>query len=120
MPYKCILYEEGDIVFRKYPSADSKPMKVIGTRLDVLGKDTITQFLQFEGCNDDLEISNLYIPYGETINKYKDGLSYYTGIDKDGNVKKSDTKIIILTKSNKTESIPTQAEITFKPFTKTP
>lgn len=46
IPYKCIIYEEGDIVFPKYPNEESKPMLIIGTRLDIIGHNTVTQFLK--------------------------------------------------------------------------
>ena len=78
IPYKCIIYDVGDIVYPKYPNDFSKPKEIIGYRLDVVGANCITQFLKFSDEEDDLNISNHFVPYGDvTRNKYADGLNYY-------------------------------------------
>lgn len=117
-PYRCIIYEEGDVVFPKYPSFDSVPRKVIDSRLDILGKNTVTQLLKLEGLNDDLNVSNFFVPYGEeTRAKYADGLKYYTGVDKQGNIIKNNDTVLVVsttTKERKKVEKPSPPILAFK------
>ena len=118
--YKCILYEEGDVVFPKYPDAKSKPKTIIGTRLDILGTNTVTQFLQFENEDNDLNVSNYFIPYGEeTRAKYQDGLVHFESFNKETGkiVTTSATKVIYTEKKSKS-NLPSQNEILFRPVVK--
>lgn len=95
--YRCIIYEEGDIVIAKYPKSDDVPHKIVDTRMDVLSTSTVTQFLKFADQEDDLNVSNHFVPYGkETIEKYKEGLNFYNGVNIDGEIitTKGITKLI--------------------------
>lgn len=117
IPYTCVIYSDGDVVFPKYPDADSIPRKIVSTRLDILGTDTVTQFLKFEGQNSDLNVSNHFVPYGdETREKYKDGLLFYQGVNKAGDViTTSTTKVIPIDKKKIAINVK-QEEITFNPY----
>ena len=120
IPYKCIIYEEGDIVFPKYPNEESKPMLIVGTRLDIIGHNTVTQFLRFDGCDDDLNVSNFYVPFGEkTRNKYADGLQYFETYKNGKVITNTQTKVVPIDKPKSTTKNK-QSEITFKPIKKSP
>jgi hypothetical protein len=72
--YNCILYEPGDKVREKH--GEDEVLEIEATRIGNVGLFTC-QFLRFKDKEDDIGcFSNLYIPVGETIEKYKDGLKY--------------------------------------------
>jgi hypothetical protein len=70
--YNCILYDPGDKVIMKHGS--NEILEIEATRMSTVGIFTI-QLLKFKGKPDDVGcFSNLYIPTGETEEKYKDGV----------------------------------------------
>ena len=76
--YNCILYEPGDKVKAKYGSEEV--LEVESTNIKYIGIFP-TQFLKFKNKVEDIgDFSNLYIPAGETEEKYKDGLKYYEDV----------------------------------------
>lgn len=70
--YNCILYDPGDKVIDKH--GNTEVLEIEATRITTVGIFTI-QLLKFKGKPDDVGcFSNLYIPIGETEEKYKDGV----------------------------------------------
>ena len=70
--YNCIIYDIGDEVIEKH--GDGEILEIEATRIGQVGIFQC-QFLRFKGKKDDIGcFSNLYIPAGKSIEKYKDGV----------------------------------------------
>lgn len=76
--YNCILYNIGDKVMEKHGSTEI--LEIEATDLRYVGIFPCL-FLKFKDKPEDIgNFSNLYMPAGESIEKYKDGLKYFNEV----------------------------------------
>jgi len=107
--YKCVLYEKGDKLVSKFNNLFDEKLilEVEDTELKYVGIYP-TLFIKFVGKPKDIsDLSNYYVPAGETIEKYKDGLKYFNEAKvKAKSEKSSKTEITFTRRFNpKTDSL---------------